>query len=276
MNTAKSTKPVKSTKPAGMARAEKRSWIPRLRLLPVVMFVAGLMLSVRLGGLWEDFVGGRHIIGVALEPTRAQAQSPAPAAQPSAAQRRASAEGGGSGSRGAESEKSAAQESEGEGSGKGDKGEEGAGSLGDPTTFTQNEINLLQKLAEHREVLDGRARELDAREALLSAAEERINAKIGEIKSLQQTIQKLIAKYNELEDNKLKSLVNIYEKMKPKDAARIFNDLEMPTLMAVIERMKDTKTAPIMAEMDSARAKALTSELAQRNRLPATGVGGGG
>lgn len=230
---------------------DKPSRAPRLRLLPFLIFATGLMFTVKLGGIWEGVSSIRH--GVSVEPIKAQAQQP-PAPAPTAAPRPAPPQ---------------QRASTGDG-GQSDGNPEAA-------LFTQTEIDVLQKLAERREELEGRSRELDAREALLNAAEERIDGKISEIKNLENTIHKLISQYNTLEDNKLKSLVNIYEKMKPRDAARIFNELEMPTLIAVIERMKDTKTAPIMAEMDSVKAKALTSELAHRNRLPAPeNVAGGG
>lgn len=216
----------------------------RLRLLPIVIFVAALTMTVRLNGIVESMTGAvdKPPAGVTIQSTQARAQPspPAAAVSPQPAEPRE------------EKMRSARR---------GDENSAGA-------MLSQNEIDVLQKLAERREILEIRAQELDSREALLRAAEARIEGKIHEIKTLEQTIEKLIARYNPLEENKIKSLVNIYEKMKPKDAARIFNELEMPTLMAVVEHMKDAKTAPIMAEMDSARAKALTMELAARNRLP--------
>jgi len=56
--------------------------------------------------------------------------------------------------------------------------------------------------------------------------------------------------------------------MKPKDAARIFEELDMAVLLDVIERMKERKSAPILAKMNPVRAKAITLELAQRRELP--------
>jgi len=56
--------------------------------------------------------------------------------------------------------------------------------------------------------------------------------------------------------------------MKPKDAARIFEELDMEVLLEVVERMKERKTAPILAQMNPQRAKTVTLELAQRRELP--------
>ena len=64
------------------------------------------------------------------------------------------------------------------------------------------------------------------------------------------------------------NLVKIYSTMKPKEAARLFNDMEMPLLVRVFEQMKESKSAPILALMDLNKASALTSELANKKRLP--------
>jgi flagellar motility protein MotE (MotC chaperone) len=55
--------------------------------------------------------------------------------------------------------------------------------------------------------------------------------------------------------------------MKPKDAARIFEQLEMPILLDVIERMKERKAAPVIADMNPEKAKKLTIEMFKRRRL---------
>ncbi len=62
--------------------------------------------------------------------------------------------------------------------------------------------------------------------------------------------------------------MNIYESMKPDDAARIFEDLDMPVLLRVLGRMSERKSAPILAEMNAERAQAVTLELAERRELP--------
>ena len=56
--------------------------------------------------------------------------------------------------------------------------------------------------------------------------------------------------------------------MKPKNAARIFERLEMEILLDVVERMREAKTSLIFAAMDPAKAKAVTSRLAERRELP--------
>jgi len=142
----------------------------------------------------------------------------------------------------------------------------------DPTLFSDNEIKVLQQLVSRRKVIESRLEELTLREGLLGAAEKRIDKKIQEMKSLELAIKKLIKSHDQQEDLKIQSLVKIYESMKPKDAARIFGELDINTLLKVAERMKERKLAPIMAKMNPDRAKEMTVALTKLRNLPMPGT----
>jgi len=129
----------------------------------------------------------------------------------------------------------------------------------------------LQNLQARREELDERENGLLLLEDLLKVTEKRIEEKIAELKQIEATIQDLLKKHDAQEEKKLQSLVKMYEAMKPKDAARIFESLDMSILIQVVERMKERRVAPVMAAMQSESAKRLTTELATRKRLPKTG-----
>ncbi|WP_169568908.1 MotE family protein [Sneathiella limimaris] len=138
----------------------------------------------------------------------------------------------------------------------------------DATDLSSSEIEVLQKLTERRVQLDARSKELDMRDNLLQATEKRIDGKIAKLKEIEATIQDLLKQYDEQELKKLKSLVSIYEKMKPKDAASIFNSLDMDVLLDITGLMKERALAAILGKMDGKRAKELTIELATRKQLP--------
>lgn len=139
------------------------------------------------------------------------------------------------------------------------------------TELSESEIEVLQKLVERRGELEKRSKEQDMRDNLLRATESRIDEKIVKLKEIEATIQDLLKEYDSQELKKLKSIVSIYEKMKPKDAARIFNTLDMDVLLDVTGLMKESKLAVILGNMDGGRAKKLTVELATRKQLPALG-----
>lgn len=141
----------------------------------------------------------------------------------------------------------------------------------DPTLLTQTEIDLLQKLSSRRESLDKRERQLEIRFGLLQAAQSRIDKKVKSLKVLQNTIENLLKSHEEEQSSKLQSLVKIYENMKPKDAARIFQQLDMVTLLKVVEGMKERKLAPIMAKMNPDKARDITVQLTNLRQLPDVG-----
>jgi len=76
-----------------------------------------------------------------------------------------------------------------------------------------------------------------------------------------------VEEFKRTEDARIKRLVKVYETMKPKDAARIFDQLQLDTLLDVVSLMKESKTALILAAMESRRARELTLALAQRTDL---------
>jgi flagellar motility protein MotE (MotC chaperone) len=138
----------------------------------------------------------------------------------------------------------------------------------DPMSFSPQEVEILQSLSQRRDDLDKRSAEIDRREALLQATEQRIDEKIARLQQMEGTINDAFKKQDQKDDSKLKSLVKIYETMKPKEAARIFEQLDLPVLLDVLEQMKELKTAPILASMDPGKAKAVTLALAARRPSP--------
>lgn len=134
--------------------------------------------------------------------------------------------------------------------------------------YSPKELELLQNLTKRREELDARERDIAVQGAVLKAAAAKMEERVAELKKLEAEATDILKQYQEKEDKKIKSLVRIYENMKPKDAARIFEKMEMPVLLEVVSHMKEAKAAPILAKMDPKNAKEVTTELAGRRRLP--------
>lgn len=138
--------------------------------------------------------------------------------------------------------------------------------------LSQSEFEVLHELAERRTELEERARQLDRHAALLATAEANLAAQLERLEQLRAEIAAMVTAHDAAEEAKLVSLVKIYETMKPKAAAEIFNRLEMPILISVVERMRESKSADVLARMDPAKARQVTAELARRaERLRASG-----
>jgi flagellar motility protein MotE (MotC chaperone) len=136
------------------------------------------------------------------------------------------------------------------------------------------ERKLLLDLRQRREDLDGRDAALATRESVLAAAEQKLAARIGELQALQAKLEALDSVRKQREDTDWQGLVKLYEAMKPRDAATIFNDLDMPVLLQVVNRMKEAKAAPVLAAMQPDKARDLTTKLAQMRTQRDGQVGG--
>ncbi len=128
---------------------------------------------------------------------------------------------------------------------------------------SETERALLQDLRQRRQELDALAASVATRESVMTAAEQKLAARMAELQTLQKKLEGLDAAQKQKVETGWQGLVKVYEAMKPKDAANIFNDLQMPVLLQVLDRMKDAKTAAVMAAMNPDRARDVTAELAQ-------------
>jgi flagellar motility protein MotE (MotC chaperone) len=133
-----------------------------------------------------------------------------------------------------------------------------------------SEIDVLQKLAARRKQLDEMERQLQMREDLLRASEGRIAKRIEELKGLEEQVGK---KAGELEAETAKSqeiddLVKMYEAMKAKDAARVFDKLDISLLASIARQMNPKKLGDVVAKMAPEQAERLTVELANRKPKP--------
>ncbi|GHA14613.1 hypothetical protein GCM10007989_06640 [Devosia pacifica] len=130
------------------------------------------------------------------------------------------------------------------------------------------ERTLLDRLAERRNELEAYAQELEMREALIEAAEQRIEERAQTMETLEARIDELVAERDAAESDLLTGVVSMYESMRPKDAATIFNELDRGVLVPLAKAIAPRKMAMILAEMNPARAQELTVAIADISTAP--------
>lgn len=130
---------------------------------------------------------------------------------------------------------------------------------------------VLERLQERRAKLDQRDKEQNDREALLAAAEKQLEARMAELKALDETAKADMAK-KEADALTLKPLIVMYEAMKPKDAAHIFEKLDLKAVLPIASGMNPKKFSEVLAQMDPVIAGKLTLGL-QSLANPAAGQG---
>ena len=123
---------------------------------------------------------------------------------------------------------------------------------------------ILERLHTRRQELDARTRELELRETLLKAAEKKLEDRMTEIKAMEARLNAGLQKKEEADQARYKSLVTMYETMKPKDAAKIFDRLDMKVLIEVASQINPRRMSEIMSVMSAEAAEKLTVEMSSR------------
>jgi flagellar motility protein MotE (MotC chaperone) len=133
------------------------------------------------------------------------------------------------------------------------------------------ERELIERLGERREQIDARQRELDMREKLLETAERKLDGRVGELKAVEDKLEGKKDDKDSGDNQGLKKLVIMYENMKPKDAARVFDRLPSDVLVPMVLQMNPRKMSEVMASMSAEAAEKLTVALAVRARVRSEG-----
>lgn len=241
--------------------------LPTARLLPLLVITSFVMLGVRGYDLWQGVNYGTA--SVANEPTHAPATptspTPAPAtAAPQAAPAPAAHEAPTAKPAAAHSTPVNAETPKADDAPT--PAEEARGLI--PAEYTPAEVAVLQNLASRRDALDKQEAELGQREALLAAAQQQVETKIKELQDVKGELQTLLHMVDEQQKARIDSLVKIYETMKPREAAAIIETLDMPVALDVLGKMREAKSAPILASMDPKKASQITVEMSRQQQLP--------
>lgn len=216
----------------------------RGRLLPVALGAMGVLLAAKVGALAEGVpnTAGRApglVASASASEKRPPPAAPSPAAVPPA---------------------------------------QCAAELQQPTPEQRAERELLQALRARREELEAEARarsaELDRREQALAtrevvaeATEKRTAQRLEEASTLQRQNAAAMAANDkqraEREEAGWRQMVKLYEGVRPREAAAIFDELDLAVLVPLVDRMREAKAAPVVGAMRPERARALTAELAR-------------
>lgn len=138
----------------------------------------------------------------------------------------------------------------------------------DDPSYEASKMEVFKDLAKRREGLESKEKNIQTREALLKAAEQELDRKYQELEQLRSELEGLLETQSDEEQKRIGSLVKIYEGMKPKDAARIFDTLDLDILVEVVAQMSERKLSPVLAAMNPERARTVTIMLAEQKQLP--------
>jgi len=127
---------------------------------------------------------------------------------------------------------------------------------------------LFQSIQKERGFLAEQYIQMDERKAEIALAEAKLKQDKRALEELRLSLEALLVKAQKAQSEDLDRLVQFYQNMKPVDAARIMDGLDIEVTILVLIRMKPRDAAPIMAKMTAVRARAVSKIILERSRLP--------
>jgi flagellar motility protein MotE (MotC chaperone) len=143
-----------------------------------------------------------------------------------------------------------------------------APSFAEQAGLSATEVEVLQSLGARRAALDQRQAEIATDAQVLAASEKRVEERLAELKRVQSAVEGILGKLDEEQEARVAGMVTVYSKMKPKDAARIFEGLDPDVLQEVASRMKQSTLSEVMGAMSADSARRLTKALIESKKVP--------
>jgi flagellar motility protein MotE (MotC chaperone) len=121
------------------------------------------------------------------------------------------------------------------------------------SAFQQKEIEIRKK-----------EEQLKDKEERLGRLEKEIEQKVKDLLVLQKEVQAVRIEKQETQNTKVRSLAKIYGTMKPKEAAKLMENLDDKLVMGIIATMTSDEAAAILALMDVKKAAKISEALSVR------------
>lgn len=129
---------------------------------------------------------------------------------------------------------------------------------------------LLSAVRERERQLDARADDLASRARVLEAAEARYREQSATLQALQEQLAATLAIADKAAEQDVERLVGVYESMNPKQAAQIFETMDVTFAAGFLARMQRDAAARILAGLSPPRAYAVSVVIAGRNAAAPT------
>ncbi len=132
---------------------------------------------------------------------------------------------------------------------------------------------VLRGLEEKKQKIDADRKRLEEKREALERIEEQIDEKLAQLEKLKKQIDEDLAlldrKKSEKEkqkealfEAKMDSLVKMYAGMKPKEAARIVDKMDIEVARQIFSRMRETAAAKILEDVGSEKAAKISESIA--------------
>ena len=135
-----------------------------------------------------------------------------------------------------------------------------------PTEVPTPEVgSLLESIRNRQEQLSRKEEEIATRQKVLNEAEVRIAVQLEKLEQAEQNLARTLAIADSAAENDLQQLTEVYEKMKPKNAAEVFGTMDISFAAGFLSRMRPESAAGILSEMPPNAAYSISVVMAGRN-----------
>lgn len=124
------------------------------------------------------------------------------------------------------------------------------------------EADLVKDILARQSTIAGEQQQLDQQKQVLNAARAVLDQKMNTLDASLASLEQKQAAHREVMDAETDRLVKIYEDMPPKEAAAVFNIMDIHVLVAVASKMNTRKVSAIMGNMSPERVNLISQFMA--------------
>lgn len=132
--------------------------------------------------------------------------------------------------------------------------------LGDIRNWSAEEVQFFSRLGERKRELDLREAELKKMEVELEEQKGQMEKKFQQLEQMRREIASLLENRVTVDKEKIEKLVEFYSNMKPENAAKIFETLDIDLAVAILGKMKKKDAANILNLVQPAKGRLLSEK----------------
>jgi flagellar motility protein MotE (MotC chaperone) len=129
--------------------------------------------------------------------------------------------------------------------------------------------DLLAAISRERALLAEQRQAHEAERETLLLARAAAAEDMARLQALKSEIEGFMSAIEVKRSEDLKRMVAVYEAMKPEEAARLLDDMDMGITLEIFSVMSERKAAAILARISAPRARTISRVLLEISRLPA-------
>lgn len=127
---------------------------------------------------------------------------------------------------------------------------------------------LFLAISRERDLIADQRAALERERAEMELLREAVRQETGRLAGLRDEIGGVLDGIARTEEAEVRRLVTVYEAMKPEEAARLLDGLDMSVTMTIVANMSEKRAAPVLARMSPLRAQAISRILVEMTKLP--------